>query len=219
MPWLTSLYHNADAGIYGNRNYRGNCSGNLIRDLILYFQPESVLDVMSGSGTAGDVCRSLGIPCYSGDLRTGLDACNAEELETATEGEVFDFAWIHPPYWRMIAYSNDPRDLSAQPTLTDFVEKLKEAMQAIWHRLSPGGKLAVLIGDYNDRELGFLPLTYLTKQAAFSLGYEQRVTDIIRFSHGSTSSRRRYNTAFIPGLHDTCVVFEKPEAVAESQSN
>jgi hypothetical protein len=33
VPWLTSLYHNADAGAYGNRNYRGNCSGNLIRDL------------------------------------------------------------------------------------------------------------------------------------------------------------------------------------------
>ena len=33
VPHLTSLYHNSDAGDYGNRSYPGNCGGNLIRDL------------------------------------------------------------------------------------------------------------------------------------------------------------------------------------------
>jgi hypothetical protein len=39
VPELTSLYHNAEAGDYGDRSYPGNCSGNLIKDLLRFFQP------------------------------------------------------------------------------------------------------------------------------------------------------------------------------------
>jgi hypothetical protein len=75
--------------------------------------------------------------------------------------------------------------------------------------LSPGGKFAILMGDYCDREAGFVSLTYHTKQLAFAAGLRQSCTDIIRFSHGATSSRKVYRSSFIPGLHDVCMVFEK----------
>lgn len=65
VPHLTSLYHNARAGEYGNRSYPGNCGGNLIKDLLLYFQPHLVCDPMAGSGTCRDVCQELAIPCMS----------------------------------------------------------------------------------------------------------------------------------------------------------
>jgi hypothetical protein len=38
----------------------------------------------------------------------------------------------------------------------------------------------------------------------------QAATDIIRFSHGASSSRKVYRSSFIPGLHDVCMIFEKP---------
>lgn len=44
VPRLTSLYHFECAGEYGNRSYPGNCGGNLIRDLLLYFRPRNVYD-------------------------------------------------------------------------------------------------------------------------------------------------------------------------------
>ena len=69
VPWLTSLYHDQYAGNYGNRQYPGNCNGNLIRDLLFFYQPQSVFDPMTGGGTCKDVCDSLGIACVSGDLR------------------------------------------------------------------------------------------------------------------------------------------------------
>ena len=68
VPWLTSLYHKAYAGPYGKRSYPGNCSGELIKDLLKYFRPRRVLDPMTGSGTCADVCRELGIECRSTDL-------------------------------------------------------------------------------------------------------------------------------------------------------
>ena len=39
VPHLTSLYHFHRTGEYGDRSYPGNCGGNLIKDLLLYFKP------------------------------------------------------------------------------------------------------------------------------------------------------------------------------------
>ena len=107
VPHLTSLYHNSRAGEYGDRNYPGNCGGNLIRDLLIYFQPASVFDPMTGSGTCRDVCAELGIACESTDLKSGVDACDASTYADRQ----FDFIWLHPPYWRQKIYSSDLRDL------------------------------------------------------------------------------------------------------------
>ncbi|HEX4611232.1 MAG TPA: hypothetical protein VH092_23775 [Urbifossiella sp.] len=211
VPGLTSLYHSAEAGDYGDRRYPGNCPGNLIRDLLLYFRPTSVFDPMTGSGTCRDVTRELGIECWSGDIHFGFDLCDPRNFETGNEileDRTFDFAWLHPPYWRMKPYADDPRDLSRAPTLESFLEMYALALAHTSSVLKPRGKLAVLMGDYTDREAGFVPLTYYTKRLAFGLGLRQHCTDIVRFSHGASSSRKIYRSAFIPGLHDIVAVFE-----------
>jgi hypothetical protein len=205
VPHLTSLYHFDSVGGYGDRSYPGNCGGSLIKDLLRYFQPGSVFDPMTGSGTCRDVCRELGIYCYSSDLRQDADACDA----SAFPRECFDFAWIHPPYWRMKLYCDDPRDLSRTPTLEAFLERYRLLIANCAGALLPGGRLAILMGDYSDRAAGFVPLTYHTKQLAFELGLRQNCTDIVRFSHGASSGRKVYRSSFIPGLHDVCMVFEK----------
>ena len=69
--------------------------------------------------------------------------------------------------------------------------------------------MTVLMGDYNDREAGFVPLTYYTKRIAFECGHKQHSTDIIRFSHGASSGKKVYRSSFIPGLHDVCAIFQK----------
>src|SRR5579863_2684259 len=106
VPHLTSLYHNARAGEYGNRSYPGNCGGNLIKDLLRYFKPGLVLDPMAGSGTCRDVCDELQIPCMSWDIHDGFDACDPQGF---SPNETFAFIWAHPPYWRQKLYSLDER--------------------------------------------------------------------------------------------------------------
>ena len=107
VPHLTSLYHFHRAGAYGDRSYPGNCGGNLIRDLLLYFRPQNVFDPMTGSGTCADVCRELHIPCLSRDIRNGFDATNADCFRTLPSGAMFDFVWAHPPYWRQKIYTSN----------------------------------------------------------------------------------------------------------------
>jgi hypothetical protein len=184
VPHLTSLYHFDRAGEYGNRSYPGNCGGNLIRDLLLYFQPENVFDPMTGSGTCADVCRELAIPCLSRDIRHGFDATDANCFNDLP-AETFDFIWAHPPYWRQKIYTNDPRDLSGTPTLAAFLERYGAFIANCAGILPRGGKFAILMGDYSDREAGFVPLTYYTKQLAFDVGLRQCCTDIIRFIPGN----------------------------------
>ena len=207
VPHLTSLYHNHLAGEYGDRSYPGNCGGNLIKDLLTFFRPGLVLDPMAGSGTCRDVCDELKIPCMSWDIHDGFDACDPQAF---TARDTFDFIWAHPAYWRQKLYSDDPKDLSRAPTLEDFLRRYGRFIGNCARAMKPGGKLAILMGDYNDREEGFVPLTFHTKQHAFAAGLTQACTDIIRFSHGASSSRKVYRSSFIPGLHDTCMVFEKP---------
>jgi hypothetical protein len=212
VPELTSLYYSAVAGDYGDRGYPGNCPGNLIRDLLRFFKPATVCDPMSGSGTCRDVCLDLGIECWSGDIHAGFDLCDPANFwgeARLFDRRTFDLVWLHPPYWRMKLYAENPRDLSRAATLEEFLERYSIALAHSAHVLKPGGKLAILVGDYTDRQAGFVPLTYWTKKLAFDCGLRQCCTDIIRFSHGASSSRKVYRSSFIPGLHDVLSVFEK----------
>src|SRR5262245_42759247 len=91
VPGLTSLYHFDEAGSYGDRSYPGNCGGNLIKDLLLYFRPVVVLDPMTGSGTCRDVCSELGITCLSGDIHAGFDATDAAAMLALAGASGADF--------------------------------------------------------------------------------------------------------------------------------
>ncbi len=202
MPWLTSIHAAQSRGPWGDASYPGNCGGYLIKDLLRFFGAKSVFDPMEGSGTCRDVCEELRIECVSMDLKSGFDAC---DLSSYPDRE-FDFVWAHPPYWRMKVYSNDPRDLSAAPTLEDFLAKYEQMIRNCASVLKPGGHFAILMGDYTDREYGFVPLVYHTKRLCFKAGLTQACTDIVRLSHGASSSRKSYTSKFIPGLHDIVTV-------------
>jgi hypothetical protein len=207
VPHLTSIYHFHRAGDYGDRSWPGNCGGNLIKDLLNYFKPKGIVcDPMSGSGTCRDVCQELGIPCFAWDIHQNFDACDPKEFPQAG---TFEFIWAHPPYWRQKLYADDPRDLSRSPTLEHFLRRYGQFVRNCAGALKPGGKLAILMGDYSDRDAGYVPLIYHTKRLAFAAGLEQHCTDIIRFSHGASSGKKVYKSAFIPGLHDVCMIFEK----------
>ncbi len=162
---------------------------------------------MSGSGTCLDVCDELGIPCMAWDIHRGIDACDPQGFAA---NEMFAFIWAHPPYWRQKLYADDLLDLSRAQTLDDFLRRYGQFVRNCTKALKTGGKLAILMGDCDDRDAGFCPLVYHTKRLAFANGLRQYGTDIIRFSHGASSGRKVYRSSFISGLYDVCMIFERP---------
>lgn len=208
VPWLTSIHSTRNRGPWGASSYRGNCGGYLIKDLVQFYGAQRVLDPMTGSGTCADVCADLGVACTSFDLKRGQDAADPASYEGL---EAHDFVWLHPPYWRMIRYSDDPGCLSNAPSLGAFLDRLIAVLGNCVQVLAPGGRIAVLIGGYTDQDEGqrHIPLPALTTARAIEAGLWPACTDIIRFQHGNTSSRRSYRSSFIPGLHDVCIVLER----------
>jgi hypothetical protein len=205
VPWLSSIHGTPGRGAYGSASYRGNCSGLLIRDLLLYYRPRRVLDPMSGGGTCRDVCLELGVECVSKDIRSGFDAADpASYVGLGT----FDFVWLHPPYWKMIRWSDDPRCLANAPTLDDFFARLGDVLANCRGVMTPRGVTGVLMGDH--REGGrYHALPFRTFAVAEQVGLELAAPEIIRFSHGTTSAAsKEYPISIIPRVHDVCLLLK-----------
>lgn len=205
VPSLTSLHATPGRGPYGDARYRGNCSGLLIKDLLSYFRPRSVLDPMQGGGTCRDVCRELDI-AYSGfDLKSGFNAMNPDCFRDLPR---FEFIWLHPPYWNMVRYSDDLRCLSNATSVQAWAARMRHVIRSCASALTDDGHIAILIGDGKHRGR-YMGLPFRVLHAAALEGLWLAAPEIIRFSHGATSSRKAYSSKLIPRLHDVCFVLKR----------
>jgi hypothetical protein len=177
----------------------------LIHDLLSFYRPQSALDPMTGSGTCRDVCKELGIRCVSFDLEDGHDAADPKSVRGRGP---FDFIWLHPPYWKLIQYSRDPRCLSQAPTVEAFVLRLRAVLRNCLSVLTARGRVAILMGDAKHQG-EYLGLPFRTFNAAVAEGLRLDAPEIIRASYGASSSRKTYGHAFIPRLHDVCLIFKQ----------
>lgn len=193
-----------ERGPYGDNKYRGNTTGYLIRDLILEFREEGieinkVLDPMEGSGTTGDVCREMGIDYTGLDLKDGFDLVNDEIPDQG-----YDFVFIHPPYYKMIKYSDDPRDLSNKTKYSEFLWDLNLCLLKCWSSLRTGGLLILQIGDM--RKAG--KYYFMASDINFKPFALKNV--LIKRQHNVRSSGFSYGKKrFIPIKHEFVLVWQK----------
>ena len=192
--------------LFGDSHYRGNCDGRLIKNLILRYDAKRVADPMQGSGTSRDVVDGLnkhkktGISYWGGDLREGFDLSKQD-----LPGK-FDFVWIHPPYWNIIRYSNNPNDLSNCESYETFRKLLMVCLKRCYEALEIGGRLAVLIGDVR-RSGKYTPIV----KDVLNIPYGEIRSIIIKVQHNCTSDRKRYGKLEdVPIKHEYCVIFKKP---------
>jgi hypothetical protein len=193
--------------LWGDSKYRGNCDGNLIKNLLLRYQVKRLADPMQGSGTSRDVVDGLnkykktGISYWGGDLRQGFDLTKQD-----LPGK-FDFVWIHPPYWNIIHYSNNnPNDLSNCESYETFRSLLMVCLKRCYEALEFGGRLAVLIGDVR-RNGKYTPIV----KDVLNLPFGEIRSVIIKVQHNCTSDRKRYGKMEdVPIKHEYCIVFKKP---------
>jgi len=206
---LCSVVSYPDRGPWGDSNYRGNCSGHLIKEIILSFGCQNVFDPAQGGGTVKDVveginkyrCRNIQ---YEGrDLKDGWDIMTGPLPERQ-----FDLVWFHPPYWDIIRYSEHPGDLSNCSTLQEFEFKLNRSIERLFRVVKPNGILAILIGD--KRKNGrYYPL-FRTLLVNNAIGQLKAI--IIKIQHNCHSDRKNYSSMspfLIPIKHEYCLVFQK----------
>lgn len=191
--------------LWGNPKYPGNCDGRLFAALVIRYGARRVADPMEGSGTTRHVVEWLNqkagtqIEYWGSDLHAGFNL-HAHDLP----GE-YDLVWIHPPYWNIVRYSDNPADLSTCQDYTAFVERLRVCLRRCSAALAPGGRLAVLVGDIRKHGRYF-PMVRDVLNLETELGTLASV--IIKLQHNCRSDKKTYGKMEeVPIRHEYCVVF------------
>ena len=209
---MCSVVSYPNRGPWGDSRYRGNCSGYLVKDLILRFNCRSVFDPAEGGGTVKDVVSGINkyrrreIHYEGRDLKKGWDILNGQLPDRK-----FDLVWYHPPYWDIIRYSDNPKDLSNCRTLGEFEFKLRQSVERLFQALRPGGILAILIGDKRKHGKYYALLRTLLLNSKIG----QLKAIIIKVQHNCLSDRRNYHSwssFLIPIKHEYCLIFQKSQA-------
>jgi hypothetical protein len=203
---INSVVDYPDRGPWGDRGYRGNFSGFLVRDLYYQLKPKSVLDVFEGSGTTGDFFKGLekekGITVeYRGlDLRKGFNV-----LKDHIPG-TYDLILAHFPYHNIVRYSNHPDDLSNCNDYIEFIEKVRRAMNAMYAALMEEGTLAVVIGDVRKNGQYYAIFNDVINMRVGTLR-----SVIIKKQHNCRSSGIEYRPSkyLVPIAHEYVLLFSK----------
>jgi len=194
--------------LFGDARFHGNCDGRLFLHLVKQYGASSIADPMMGSGTTQDAVNWLNaqseqrIEYWGDDLSRGFD------LERDELPGPFDFIWIHPPYWNIVHYSDDARDLSTASTYEEFCLRLTHCLNRCYDELAPNGHLAVLLGDVRRKGKYFAPVWDCLRETGCAIG--SPVSVLVKSQHGVRSNRTQYSRLKHPRImHETCLVFER----------
>jgi hypothetical protein len=124
---------------------------------------------------------------------------------------------LHPPYFDIIKFSDDPRDLSNSGTLEDFLRDFGTIVENAVELLAPGRFLALVIGDkYAKSQL--VPLGFLCANVCTERGLQLKainVKDIQGNEKGKGKNDnlwkfRALKQGFYIFKHEYVMIFRKP---------
>lgn len=207
-----------DRGPWGDRKYRGNCSGWIHAFLIWKYHVSKMAELFSGSGTGYDVCKDIGISYVGADLnpvpvRPGILCINALIDDVPEEFLDADMVFMHPPYGKEInipyagsMYPDADKKLSAwdlgQMPWKKFMSELNRCIMKYYAAMKTGSRIAILMGDVRRNGLHSM-LADIVKP-----GELEQI--IIKEQHNCSSDGKKYtNYSFVPIEHEYLMVLRK----------
>jgi len=223
--------------------YWGNFIPQIPHQMMLRYtkKDEWVLDPFVGSGTTLIECRRLGRNSIGIELNNELVVKAKELVEKEPnrfnvisdiiigDSTEIDFKEVleknrankvqllimHPPYYDIIKFSKDPKDLSNAPTVEKFLEMFGKVLDNTYPLLQKNRYLAVVIGDkYSKGE--WIPLGFYVMEEVLKRGY--KLKSIIVKNFEETRAKRnqkelwRYR-ALVGGFyvfkHEYILLFKK----------
>lgn len=208
---MNSIMRHKERGQYGSSIYRGNCSGEIIKDLWKVFRFNTISDYACGSGTTEDVAKELKLKSNCYDLSKGFDLIN-DEIPQIKNRAIF----YHPPYWDVVKYSGavwgkEPHknDLSRITDYKDFIKALNYTILKQFATLETGGKMFVLVGDIKKQGILYSMICDIVKPNTL-------VNILIKEQFNCQSNKVEYNNAnFFRIAHEYIAIFEKTHAYIE----
>ncbi len=181
-----------------NAKYWGNFIPQIPNQFLRRFtkQGEWVLDPFLGSGTTLIECKKLGrngigvellpevveianknISNEENKFNIKTEIINADSVELNFKLELekrniksVQFLIMHPPYWDIIKFSNDKKDLSNCNSIEEFLNLFGKVVDNTYDILDYGRYFAVVIGDkYSKGE--WIPLGFYTMNKVLKRKY------------------------------------------------
>lgn len=214
-------------------DYRGNCSPQVPRNLILKYTKENeiVLDPFCGSGTSLIECKLLnrkgiGIDVNIEALKLAKSRLNFEynttyepklikadstNLQRLIPTEKIDFIFAHPPYADIIKYSKDIEGDISRLNLQEFLMQMNLFSKECYRVLKKGKICSVLIGDIRKNR-NTIPLGFYIMNIFIHTGFTLKEI-IIKEQHNckKTEYWENKNIDFYLLAHEYVFVFEKTE--------
>lgn len=191
-----------------NGGYWGNFIPQIPNQFLRRYTKKNdwVLDTFLGSGTTLIECKRLGrnglgielLPIVAKlaekninkeenpfDVKTEIINSDSTKLDYKNElkrlgVKSVQFLIMHPPYWDIIKFSENKKDLSNSKNLKEFLKKFGDIVDRTYPLLDKGRYFAVVIGDkYSAGE--WIPLGFYTMQEVLKRGYKLKSTIVKNF--------------------------------------
>jgi len=241
------LFGSREKGDGHSLDYHGNFIPQIATQLLTRYSKEGdvVLDPFLGSGTTAIEAVKLGRRCIGVEIQPELvgharakigaphidrdilviqgDSTRKETAESVrlalkqlgrTHAQL---VILHPPYWDIVHFSDDPADLSNTSSLDEFLSSFRRAAAIGHDLLEPGRFAGLVIGDkYSSREL--VPLGFLTMQVMMKLGLKLK-SIVVKNIEGNEIGKGKDNNlwryralagGFYIFKHEYVMVFQKP---------
>lgn len=179
--------------------YHGNFVPQIATQLITRYtkKGDAVLDMFLGGGTTAIECEKLERNCIGIEIQQKLvdyingvvnpvktfskhivgDSASAKVLKEIKSTLNFyhkdnvQLILLHPPYFDIIKFSEDKKDLSNSLTLAEFRKKFKSIVKNASEVLQSERYLAIVIGDkYSNSE--WIPLGFYLMEDTKKLGFK-----------------------------------------------
>lgn len=212
-------------------DYRGNCSPQVPKNLILKYTKEGdiVLDPFCGSGTTIIECKLLnrkgiGIDIneeslkltknrldfnYENTYEPKLIKANSINLQNIIPDNKIDFIFAHPPYANVIKYSNNIKEDLSRLELKDFLEQINLFSKECFRVLKPRKICSILIGDIRKNK-NVIPLGFYIMNIFIQTGFTLKEI-IIKEQHNCkmTEYWKNKNIDFYLLAHEYVFVLKK----------
>ena len=238
--WILNKRDNSGAHSAG---YWGNFIPQIPNQFLRRFtqKNEWVLDTFLGSGTTLIECKRLGrngigielqknvvnlakenVNKEKNNFDSDIRIINADSTELDYKKELekigidsVQFLIMHPPYWDIIKFSEDKKDLSNASSVDEFLSLFGKIIDKTIPILDKGRFLAVVIGDkYVKGE--WIPLGFYTMQEVLKRNYKLKSTIVKNFE--DTTAKRNQKSlwryrALVGGFyifkHEYIFLFQK----------